>query len=297
MKPLKIQISTANLVCEIFGEGNVTLVIEMGLGAMMAEWRRLARKLSRQHTVLLYQRAGYGGSSDSTLERTPDNIALELHQLLEQVPHAEKLTMLAHSQGGLYAWTFAVRYPEMVGKLVLLDPLSPEDDRFRRELTEEEFQKSGADKTKGLELNWKLTRLHLGWLVKRMMASAPPFYYDNGFSETERKEILDALGKPGTYQTALSEYACAHNREKISGLVDNREAFHIPLTLVTHDSQISRQEIRQFGGATEEQAEKIEALWQDIMGTYLSENSRKITAQNCSHYIHLTAQDLICGLV
>lgn len=51
MKPLKIQISSANLVCEIFGEGNVTLVIEMGLGAMMAEWRRLARKLFRQQNI------------------------------------------------------------------------------------------------------------------------------------------------------------------------------------------------------------------------------------------------------
>ena len=32
----------------------------------------------------------------------------------------------------------------MAEKLVLLDPLSPEDYRFRTELTEEEFRKSGA---------------------------------------------------------------------------------------------------------------------------------------------------------
>lgn len=163
----RIQISSAQLACEIYGEGYVSLVIEMGLGAVMAEWRRLAKRLSAHHTVLLYQRAGYGDSSVSSLERTPGNIASELYQLLRKIPHEEKLVMLAHSQGGLYAWTFARTYPELVSRMILLDPLSPEDDRFRRELTEEEFRKSGVDKSKGLELNRKLTRLHLGWLVKK----------------------------------------------------------------------------------------------------------------------------------
>lgn len=81
---------------------------------------------------------------------------------MQQISHEEKLTLLAHSQGGLYAWTFAKTYPDMVCRQVLLAPLSPEDYRFYTELTEEEFQKSGVDKSKGLELNLKLTRLHLG---------------------------------------------------------------------------------------------------------------------------------------
>ena len=75
------------LACEIYGEGKVTLVIEMGLGAVMAEWQHLAKRLSQRHTVLLYQRAGYGESSVSALARTPGNIASELHQLLQQIPH------------------------------------------------------------------------------------------------------------------------------------------------------------------------------------------------------------------
>ena len=216
MKPCIIPISSAQLACEIYGEGKVTLVIEMGLGAVMAERRHLAKRLSQRHTVLLYQRAGYGESSVSALARTPGNIASELHQLLQQIPHEEKLTLLAHSQGGLYAWTFAKAQPDMVGRLILLDPLSPEDYRFRMELTEEEFRKSGVDKSKGLEWNLKLTRLHLGWLVKRMMASAPPFYYDNSFSKAKRKEILASPGKVQTYETALSESFCGHDLKELS---------------------------------------------------------------------------------
>lgn len=71
-----------------------------------------------------------------------------------------------------------------------------------------------------------------------------------------------------------------------------------PLTLVTHESQLSIREIQQFGGATQEQAEKIETLWQEIMGAYLTcaGNGEWIRAEHSSHYIHLTDSDLICSL-
>ena len=299
MQTHTIQLPSAALTYEKYGDGDVNLVIEMGLGASMAEWRQLAEKLAGRHTVLLYQRAGYGASSTSTLERTPENIAAELHLLLHQAGHDRKVTILAHSQGGLYAWKFAKMYPEQVDKLVLLDPLSPEDYRFRMELTEEEFRKSGVDKTAGLRLNLRLTKLHLGWLVRRAMRTAPPFYYYNGFSNAETAEILCGVGKSQTYQTALAEYAAAHDMKQLAGMLDKENLLHIPVILVTHNSGFAEKEIREFGGASEEQARKIETLWQDIMDTYLSccENGERSRAEHSSHYIHLTDPDLICHLV
>ena len=161
MKIEKNTVGSAELAYRIFGNGKVDVVIEMGLGASVAEWWRIAERLAESHTILLYERAGYGTSSVSRLERTPENIATELYQLLKQVEHTEKITILAHSQGGLYAWKFAKMYPKMMEKLVLLDPLSSEDYRFRMELTEEEFKKSGADKTEGLQMNLRLTRHYI----------------------------------------------------------------------------------------------------------------------------------------
>ena len=72
-----------------------------------------------------------------------------------------------------------------------------------------------------------------------------------------------------------------------------------PLTLVTHDSQLSIREIQQFGGAAQEQADKIETLWQEIMGAYLTcaGKGEPIWAEHSSHYIHLTDSDLIRQLV
>lgn len=299
MQAKTVQLPSAALTYEKYGDGEVNLVIEMGLGAAMAEWRQLTAKLAERYTVLLYQRAGYGESSASTLERTPENIAVELYLLLQQVGHDRKVTVLAHSQGGLYAWKFAKMYPDLVEKLVLLDPLSPDDYRFRMELTEEEFQKSGVDKTAGLRQNLRLTKLHLGWLVRRIMRTAPPFYYYNGFSKVETAEILSGVGKPQTYQTALAEYAAAHDMKKLAGLLDKESRLNIPVTLVTHNSDIAEKEIREFGGASETQAKKIEALWQEVMQAYLTctPDGTLLRAENSSHYIHLTDSDLICEIL
>lgn len=299
MQRKTVPLPSAALACEIYGDGAVSLVIEMGLGAAMAEWRQLAEKLAEKYTVLLYQRSGYGASSISTLERTPENIARELYLLLEQIGHEHKITILAHSQGGLYAWTFAKMYPDLVERLVLLDPLSPEDYRFRMELTEEEFRKSGVDKTAGLRLNLRLTKLHLGWLVRRLMRSAPPFYYYNGFFKAETAEILSGIGRPQTYQTALAEYAAAHDLKQLVGLLDQEKRLNIPVILVTHNSDIAAKEIREFGGASEAQAKKIEALWQEVMQAYLTGTSdgTLLRAEHSSHYIHLTDAALICGIL
>lgn len=295
----KISVDTAELAYHVFGTGKIDLVIEMGLGAVMGEWWQLAKRLSEHHTVLLYERAGYGLSGASELARTPENIAKELYRLLNAIGHEEQVTILAHSQGGLYAQQFARLYPAVVKKLVLLDPLSPEDNSFRTKLSDTEFRKGGIDKTAGLRLNLRLTRLHLGWLVRRVMRTAPPFYYSKDFTDEETTYILNAVSKPLIYETALKEYAAAHDENCLKGLTSCEGFPAIPVVLVTHDSDIEKKEICDFGGASIEEAQKIEDVWQQIMSGYLSysPDHMHIRAEHSSHYIHLTDADLVVRLV
>ena len=53
MQTQTIQVQSAAITYEKYGEGDVNLVIEIGLGASMAEWRRLAKNLAGKHTVSL----------------------------------------------------------------------------------------------------------------------------------------------------------------------------------------------------------------------------------------------------
>ena len=81
----------------IFGSKTVDVVIEMGLGACIAEWESLARELGKNHGVLVCERAGINHSGKSDEERTPTNIAEELKRLIDEIPHDEKIVIIGHS--------------------------------------------------------------------------------------------------------------------------------------------------------------------------------------------------------
>ena len=117
--------------------------------------------------------------------------------------------------------------------------------------------------------------------------------------DVRQGEILSLLGTARTYQTALAEYDGAHDPRELEGLLDKRRKLAVPVVLVTHDPDISCREIGEFGGASEEEARKIEGLWQDIMRAYLTcaDRGEVVRAAHSSHCIHLTDPELVCGLV
>lgn len=278
----------------IFGSKTVDVVIEMGLGACIAEWESLARELGKNHGVLVYERAGINHSDKSGEERTPTNIAEELKRLIDEIPHDEKIVIIGHSQGGMYASEFCGIYPEIVKGLILLDPLSIEDNRFKMELTARELKKSGADKSKNFIILEILARLGLKGVVKKVMSQAPPFYYAV-FSEEQKEDILNSLVNITHLNTCREEYRLAHDDEALRNMVSKNKFPDIPIILVTHSSEEAIRENMEFGRNSRSFAVRIEQLWQEIMKVYLDYSERAIwmQAKKSTHYIHLTEPELI----
>ena len=295
IKPDLINIGSAKLAYKIFGTGKVNIIVESSLNSCIGEWWHLGEKLSEKYTVLLYERAGYGSSTKSSLDRTPKNIANELHNLLSLIHHEDKIIFIGHSQGGLYAQQYARLYPELVKGLILIDPLSANDNVWKEALSPEEYKKSGADKFKNFNTAYLLTKLHLGFILKPLIKMAPPFYYYNGFSKEALNYMLSSLTKPSQYKNAIEEYELSHKHEEIEFLKYKDGFPQVTLFLITHSSEFSIREIMDFGQASRETAEKVENLWQHLMKEYLTftENSVYIQAKNSSHYIHLTEFELI----
>ena len=278
----------------IFGSKTVDVVIEMGLGACIAEWESLARELGKNHGVLVYERAGINHSDKSDKERTPTNIAKELKRLIDEIPHEKKIVIIGHSQGGLYASEFCGIYPEIVKGLILLDPLSIEDNRFKKELTARELKKSGTDKSKNFIKLEMLTKLGLKGVVKKVMSQAPPFCYA-GFSEEQKEDILNSLVNITHLHTCREEYRLAHDDEALRNMVSKDKYPDIPIILVTHSSEEAIRENMEFGRNSRSFAVRIEQLWQEIMKVYLDYSERAIwmQAKKSTHYIHLTEPELI----
>ncbi len=290
-----VDIDTARIAYRIFGEGRIGLVIETALNSCSAEWWHIAEKLSTHTAVLVYDRAGYGASDVSSLKRTPRNIAEELHKLLSELETMEKLILIGHSQGGLYAQQFARLYPQRIKAILLIDPLSANDSDFKHLLTPDEYKKSGVDKLQTLKIASVITRVGLGFLFKPLLKKSPPFYYYKNFSQEASNYILSSLTKNKQYQTAIAEYTLSHAEEEIKALKTPEGFPEVPLTLLTHHSKTAIDEIMYFGQTTLEVAEKVEAIWQNLMKECLafSPRSRFIQAQKSSHYIHLTETEIL----
>ena len=77
--------------------------------------------LSRTGEVCVYDRAGYGWSDPGPMPRTAEQIAAELHALLEASQH-RRIVLVAHSFGGYVARIYAGKYGQTLGGLVLVDP-------------------------------------------------------------------------------------------------------------------------------------------------------------------------------
>jgi len=290
-------IGSAKIAYKIFGSGDKTLVIDTAIGSCSAEWWHIAEKLSDKYRVLLYDRAGYGKSSISTLERTPRNIAAELDTLLKSLGIEKDLIIIGHSQGGIYAVEYACTYPGKVKGLLLLDPATPFDNAFKENLTAAEYKNSGVDKTNSYKVCFIITSLGLGFAIKPLLKKAPPFYYYK-FTDAASKYLLKSLSSKNTYKTVLAEYASTHNStdtEDIVKAVNDSSLKNIPIKLITHSSDFYIEELKYYGNMGEQTAKKIEDLWQDIMKRYLSlsNNTEHIIAPNSGHFIHLTDFDVL----
>lgn len=288
-------IGTAKLAYRIFGNGGVNIVIEAALNSCSAEWWHIAEGLANRFTVLVYDRAGYGTSSVSQLKRTPQNIADELYQLILKVGITGKIVFIGHSQGGLYIQQFVRSYPELVKGIILVDPLSANDDKFMDLLSPGEYKKSGVNKLQALKMGAAITSIGLGFLLKPLLKKAPPFYYCKDFSEAAVKYMLSCLIKSKQYKTAVSEYLLSHMENEIKDLKVKGNFPEIPLILVTHNSKACVEEIMYYGNTTKELAEKIESIWQNIMKEYLyfSPKAKLMQAEKSSHYIHLTEFEIV----
>lgn len=292
---------STKLAYSIYGSGNNTLVIDTALGSCSAEWWHIAEKLGSRYRVVVFDRAGYGESSMSTLSRTPQNISIELNKLLSNNNINENIILIGHSQGGLYSIQYSSIYPDSIKGVILLDPATPFDYEFAEKLTEQEYKKSGVDKTTSMKTCKSLLSFGLGFALKPLFMKAPPFCYYN-FSDSAQKYLLKSLCKKDTYITALNEYEHTHNEndtKDIVNAIDTTILKNIPMKLITHSSNVYINELQHFGKMDKITAQKIEALWQDIMQRYMSISSASehITAANSGHFIHLTDYEVLQSAV
>lgn len=113
----------------VMGQGSPVVLIHGFLLGSLAQWYfTVAPALSTNHQVLLYDLRGHGLSPATPSGYDLATLTTDLDDLLSQRGIPTPVDLVGHSYGGLIALTFALRRPEAVRRLILVDvPLPPGD--------------------------------------------------------------------------------------------------------------------------------------------------------------------------
>jgi pimeloyl-ACP methyl ester carboxylesterase len=109
------------------GSGGPTVLFEAGIGATNLNWRHIQETVSHFTGTASYDRSGLGFSSRCRTARTPANIAIELHDLLNRAGIRPPYILVGHSFGGLVMRRYALLYPQEVVGVLLVDPMRCEE--------------------------------------------------------------------------------------------------------------------------------------------------------------------------
>lgn len=112
------------------GEGSPTIILESGLDGGTLDWGLVQPAITKFGRVCSYDRSGIAWSESGETPRNADRVVTELHRLLETARIDPPFVLAGHSIGGVYVQLFAVRYPNEVKGVVLID--SSHQDQLSR---------------------------------------------------------------------------------------------------------------------------------------------------------------------
>jgi pimeloyl-ACP methyl ester carboxylesterase len=97
------------------------VILEAGAGDFSVDWSLVQRGVARFARVRSYDRAGSGWSNLGPRPRTMNQIAFELHTLLDKAGERPPYVLVGHSFGGGLVRLYQLRYPADVASVVLVD--------------------------------------------------------------------------------------------------------------------------------------------------------------------------------
>jgi pimeloyl-ACP methyl ester carboxylesterase len=245
-------------------DGSPTVILEPGLGGSSPTWALIQPEVAKVTRVCAYDRAGLGWS-DPAPTRTPrdgQQVAGELHTLLQKAGIPGPYVMVGHSSGGLYTLFFAYQYPKDVVGMVLLDSSHP--DQWLTPIAQDLY-KSNA---RLYSITPPLARLGL----LRLRANAQPAL---GLADLQNKELVAFNSATQDWDAQAAEFSATiqlDNEVRAAGSLGNLPLFI--LTATDHGGPAEMEQAwqglqNQLAGLSTNSVHKVldgarhESLWAD----------------------------------
>jgi len=103
------------------GKGKETILMIHGLGSYLPAWKKNIGELSKQYRVIAVDLPGYGKSSKLPHSGLMTFYAGAIADLIQKL-ELGSVNLAGHSMGGQIAMVLALEKPELVKRLILVDP-------------------------------------------------------------------------------------------------------------------------------------------------------------------------------
>ena len=223
---LFIEVNGVKVHYKTYGQGEPVFVLLHGFGASLFSWREVTAPLAEMGTVIAYDRPAFG-LTERPLEwegESPysQDAQVELVIGLMDALGVEQAILVGNSAGGTISMLTALKYPQRVQSLILVDPAV--------------YAGGGAPGWIRPLLGTPQMR-HLGPLVARQIQTRGPELVELAWHDPTRltSEIMEGYQKPlrvDNWDKALWELTVS-SRE--SGLAERLSEFDLPVLVITGD--------------------------------------------------------------
>ncbi len=193
------------------GSGRQTILFLHGFPEFWYEWKHQLKEFGQDYTAVAYDQRGYNLSSkpEKLEDYAVPHIVADIKAMFEKfgANANNKGILVAHDWGGAVAWAFAIKHPEYLDKLVIIN--APHPGVFARELQSNPAQQKAsaymnffrsAQAEAGLSAN-NYAALQNAIFV----ASSKP----GNFSDEDKKMYVEAWSQPGALTGGLNWYRAA----------------------------------------------------------------------------------------
>jgi pimeloyl-ACP methyl ester carboxylesterase len=190
------------------GKGRLIMFLH-GFPEFWYEWKNQLAEFGRDYQAVAPDMRGYNLSSKpAEVEQYRMKYLInDVRALAEHLGH-KRFILVAHDWGGGVAWPFAMRHPEYLEKLVIINAVHP--IIFMRELRDNPAQQKASQyilvyRTPGAEEI--LSRNNYALPASNLLEDGLKQGY---FTEEDKKAYIEAWSQPGALTGGLNYYRAAH---------------------------------------------------------------------------------------
>jgi pimeloyl-ACP methyl ester carboxylesterase len=190
------------------GKGKLIMFLH-GFPEFWYEWKNQLAEFGQDYQAVAPDMRGYNLSSKpSEVEQYRMKYLVEDIRALAEHLGYKKFILVAHDWGGGVAWPFAIRHPEYLDKLVIINAVHPA--AFMRELRDNPAQQKASQyilvyRTAGAEEI--MSKNNYALPASNLLEDGLKQGY---FTEEDKKAYIEAWSQPGALTGGLNYYRAAH---------------------------------------------------------------------------------------